>query len=96
MRLVALNPSSGAFFLDPAPRTPSLQGLPSVWRVSALKNLVLPSVPLFRADAADSTHVSVKDTTMTDCPNCGSRLSVDETGYCNAGCQKPKPKPPRK
>lgn len=21
-----------------------------------------------------------------DCPKCGSRLSIDEEGYCNAGC----------
>jgi hypothetical protein len=23
---------------------------------------------------------------MTDCPHCGSRLSVDEDFFCNAGC----------
>lgn len=28
-----------------------------------------------------------------DCPQCGSRMSVDEDGHCNAGCQSPKLSP---
>lgn len=48
-----------------------------------------------RAPKAKRSFHAAEDSTMKewkDCPRCGSRMSVDPEGYCNAGCAVPKPK----